>query len=92
MHVGIIAACLPTLKPLFATFFGQIRTTTRGHATSSGISAPFKSNGYIQHRDNAPGSSNFAMTNLSEGSQTRSGDPYDENIMLGKETYSGGKG
>lgn len=89
MHIGIIAACLPTMKPLFANFFGQIRTLTKGRTTGSGgISTPFKSSGYMKHNgDHTPGS--FAMKNLSEASsQSRTRDPYDEDVMLGKESYS----
>ena len=88
MHVGIIAACLPTLKPLFANFFGQIRTFTKGRTSrtnGSGISTPFKSNGYVKHPDDQ-GQGSFAMKNFSEGSQSRSRDPYEEDAVLGKDT------
>ncbi|KAH7398467.1 hypothetical protein BKA66DRAFT_592425 [Pyrenochaeta sp. MPI-SDFR-AT-0127] len=90
LHVGIIAACLPTLKPIFATFFGQIRTFTKGRTTrttGSGISAPFKSNGYVKHAGDQ-GQSSFAMKDMSESSQSKSRDPYDEDAVLGKEKYS----
>lgn len=88
LHLGIIAACLPAIKPLFANFFGQIRTLTKGRGTGSGISTPFRSNGYIQQRDPRVKAS-FAMMNVSEGSQqSKSRDPYDEDIILGQETYS----
>jgi hypothetical protein len=87
MHIGILAACLPTLKPLFASFFGQIRTFTKGRTTgSNGISTPFKSSGYVRHNDGRDLNS-FAMKNLSEGSQSQHRSPYDEDFMLGKETY-----
>ncbi|KAF1846575.1 uncharacterized protein K460DRAFT_283445 [Cucurbitaria berberidis CBS 394.84] len=87
MHVGIIAACLPTLKPLFSNFFGSLRTFTKGRTsrtTGSGISAPFKSSGYVKHADDQSNGS-FAMKNLSDGSQSRSRDPYDEDAVLGKD-------
>jgi hypothetical protein len=85
MHVGILAACLPTLKPLFASCFGQMRTLTKGRTTgSNAISAPFKSNGYVKQEDGVGGS--FAMKNMSEGSRPRS--QYDEDVVLGKETYT----
>lgn len=89
MHVGIIAACLPTLKPLFANFFGQIRTLTKGRTanTGSGISTPFKSNGYMKQEDSRNGNS-YAMKNMSESSQSQSRDPYDEDVILGKDTYN----
>lgn len=86
MHVGISAACLPALKPLFANFFGQMRNLTRSRTIGSGISTPFRSNGYIQHRD-AGIKSSFAMKNISDGSKSSSRDPYDEDVILGRETY-----
>jgi hypothetical protein len=87
MHIGILAACLPTLKPLFASFFGQIRTFTKGRTTgSNGISAPFKSSGYVRHND-GPDMNSFALNKLNGGSQSRPRDLYDEDAMLGKETY-----
>jgi hypothetical protein len=88
MHVGILAACLPTLKPLFASFFGQIRTLTKGRTTgSNGISAPFKSNGYVKQNDGVR-SNSFAMKNMSEGSQSQPRSQYDEDVVLGKEMYT----
>ncbi|KAH4924788.1 hypothetical protein HBI70_096550 [Parastagonospora nodorum] len=42
MHVGIQAACLPTLKPLFASFFGRFRGLTKGRSTES-------SDVYVRH-------------------------------------------
>ncbi|KAF2829246.1 hypothetical protein CC86DRAFT_464898 [Ophiobolus disseminans] len=88
MHVGIIAACLPTLKPLFANFFDSIRTFTKGRSTgSNAISAPFQSHGYIKHND-AQGQNSFAMKNMSEGSQSQPRSPYDEEDVLAKGTYS----
>jgi hypothetical protein len=32
MNVGIIAACLPTIKPLFVTFFEKARAITAGRS------------------------------------------------------------
>jgi len=82
MHVGIIAACLPTMKPLFANFFGQMRSlATKGRTT--GNSTPFRSNGYMRHNDMRPGDS-FAMRNMSGGAR----DPYSEDTVLGKDTYT----
>jgi hypothetical protein len=86
MHIGILAACLPTLKPLFASFFGQIRTFTKGRTTgSNGVSTPFRSNGYVKQND---AGNSFAMKNMSEGSQSQLRSPYDEDVILGKESYS----
>lgn len=65
MNVGIIAACLPTLKPLFANFFGQIRALTSGSVgRSAGLSGPFKSSGYLKQNDRSDGGS-YAMNNFS---------------------------
>ncbi|KAL1798660.1 hypothetical protein ACET3X_002697 [Alternaria dauci] len=89
LHVGIIAACLPAMKPLFADFFGQVRSlATKGRTTgSNGInSTPFRSNGYMKHNDMRPGNS-FAMKNMSENSSSTGRDPYTEDAVLGKETY-----
>ena len=33
MNVGIVAACLPTLKPLFVSFFEKARAMTSNHKT-----------------------------------------------------------
>ncbi|KAI4672510.1 uncharacterized protein J4E78_001011 [Alternaria triticimaculans] len=86
MHVGIIAACLPTMKPLFANFFGQMRSlATKGRTT--GNSTPFRSNGYMKHDDMRPGNA-YAMRNMSGGSQSTARDPYSEDTVLGKDTYT----
>ena len=87
MHVGILASCLPALKPLFASFFGQISQMTKGRTTGSGglNSAPFGSNGYMKHNDRL---NHFDMKNMSEGSQSTGRDPYAEDAVLGKETYT----
>ncbi|USP76069.1 hypothetical protein yc1106_03343 [Curvularia clavata] len=90
MHVGIIAACLPTIKPLFANFFGQVRSiATRGRTGgSTGLnSTPFRSKGYVkqseQHTENS-----FVMKNMSDGSSpSTTRDPYAEDVVLGKDTY-----
>jgi hypothetical protein len=60
MNVGIIAACLPTLKPLAANFFGVVSALTSGEKYSSryrsryGSNAPSRphiSNGYMKHSE-----------------------------------------
>jgi hypothetical protein len=81
MHVGILAACLPTLKPLFASFFGQIRTFTKG--------TPFKSSGYTKH-DDGPDMNSFPLNNLNAGTQSHPRNMYNEDDMFGKETYIAG--
>ena len=91
MHVGIIAACLPTMKPLFANFFGQVRSiATRGRTGgSTGLnSTPFRSKGYVkqseQHTENS-----FVMKNRSDGSNhSTTRDPYAEDVVFGKDSYT----
>ena len=94
MNVGIIAANLPTLKPLFANFFGHVRTFTKGRSTGSrsgpGISGPFKSNGYYRQDDRHTGTggqSSYAMRDISAETETKKKDSYDEILVLGKESY-----
>ncbi|KAH8728711.1 hypothetical protein GQ44DRAFT_608860 [Phaeosphaeriaceae sp. PMI808] len=88
MHIGIMAACLPTLKPLFASFFGQIRTFTKSRASGSGgISTPFKSNGYVK-QDDVHGENNYRMKILSSSSGSKLQSPRDEDVLLGKEMYT----
>lgn len=98
MNVGIVAANLPTLKPLFANFFGHMRTLNKGRSTGSrsgpNLSAPFKSNGYFRQNDRhtnhtvpeAQGS--YTMHNISQGTESKKKDSYDEILALGKESYA----
>jgi hypothetical protein len=98
MNVGIVAANLPALKPLFASFFGHMRTLTKGRSTgsrSTPLSGPFKSNGYYRQNDSstdgrsgAAGGS-YAMRNISTDSagEPKKKDSYDEILVLGKESY-----
>ncbi|KAJ4990325.1 integral membrane family protein [Stagonosporopsis vannaccii] len=95
MNVGIIAANLPTLKPLFANFFGHMRTFTKGRSTGSrsgpGLSGPFKSNGYYKHNDErhmgTGVQSSYAMRDISGATESKKKDSYDEILVLGKESY-----
>jgi hypothetical protein len=85
MNVGIIAACLPTLKPLFASFFDQIRAITGG---SNGHSSGYKSNGYYkQNERRMPGASSIALKNMTPSTITasQSSGPYAVEVSLGKE-------
>ncbi|EDU41946.1 conserved hypothetical protein [Pyrenophora tritici-repentis Pt-1C-BFP] len=90
MYVGIIAACLPTLKPLFASTFGQMRSlATRGRSNSSNVigNTPFRSNGYVKQSDSRSRTS-YALKNMSERSQSTAPDPYGEDAVWGKDTYT----
>lgn len=98
MNVGIIAANLPTLKPLFASFFGHMRTFTKGRSTgshSAPLSGPFKSSGYYRQNDSSTGErsgiagGSYAMRDLGTGGadESKKKDSYDEILVLGKESY-----
>lgn len=85
MNIGIVAACLPTLKPLFASFFDQIRAMTGG---SNGHSSGYKSNGYYkQNERKEPGASSIALKNMTPSTNTtsQSSSPYAVEVSLGKE-------
>lgn len=99
MNIGIVAANLPTLKPLFAHFFGQMRTFTKairstGSRSGPGVSGPFKSNGYFRQEDrntNHTGSGaqdSYAMHDITKATESRKKDSYDEILVLGKESYA----
>ena len=60
MNVGIVAACLPTLKPLAANFFGVVSALTSGERYgprygsrygSNALSRPHISNSYMKHSE-----------------------------------------
>lgn len=77
MHVGIIAACLPTLKPLFAQFFGQISNYAFSRdrtGRSANTNTPFRSTGYMKHSD-SQFSDSVALKEVNNGSQMYSGNP-----------------
>ena len=46
MNVGIVAACLPTIKPLFITFFEKARAITAGRTGRSQ-----ERSGYVEQRE-----------------------------------------
>lgn len=67
MNVGITAANLPTLKPLFARFFTSLRTTLGSYGSRAGhstLATPYKSTGYMKHDEGQ----SFAMGSLSKKS------------------------
>lgn len=72
MNIGITAANLPTLKPLFASFFGHIKSLTNGsNGRTTGRSAGYAfrgSSGYLKQSDfgvESPATASFALSNLS---------------------------
>ncbi|KAF2437350.1 hypothetical protein P171DRAFT_373490 [Karstenula rhodostoma CBS 690.94] len=67
MNVGIIAANLPTLKPLVARFFTSLRTIAGSYGSRAGrstLATPYKSTGYMKHGEGQ----SFAMSSLSKKS------------------------
>ena len=73
MNVGITAANLPTLKPLFARWFTGLRTTLSGYGSRvnrSALSTPYRSSGYLKQED---ATNSFALSSLSKKS---TGDSY----------------
>jgi hypothetical protein len=80
MNVGIIAACLPTLKPLAAGFFGVVSALTSGERYGSrygsrghtnGRSRPQVSNGYLKQSDRS-GTQSYNMDDLKESNSRAS--------------------
>lgn len=68
MNVGIIAACLPTLKPIAASFLGTVSALTSSNRYASrhpttGPSRPNASNGYIRQAERS-GTRSYAMKDL----------------------------
>jgi N-methylhydantoinase B/oxoprolinase/acetone carboxylase alpha subunit len=67
MNVGITAANLPTLKPLFARCFTSLRTMAGSYGSRGGrsaLDAQLRSAGYMKHEGEQP----FAMSSLSKRS------------------------
>jgi hypothetical protein len=81
MNVGIIAACLPTLKPLAANFLGAVSALTTGERYGSrygpdGGSRPYASNGYWKQPERIAGDS-FALTEIkSSNANSELNSPY----------------
>jgi hypothetical protein len=59
LNVGITAACLPTLKPLAADFFGAVSALTSGEAYGS-RSRPFHASGYLKQQERS-GNNSYAL-------------------------------
>lgn len=87
MNVGIIAACLPTLKPLAANFFGAVSALTSGerygsrygsrHGTNT-LCRPYVSNGYLKHSERS-GTQSYVMGEMKYGdARTKAGSPFEE--------------
>ncbi|KAL1603523.1 hypothetical protein SLS60_005111 [Paraconiothyrium brasiliense] len=84
MNVGITAANLPTLKPLFARFFTSLRTMAGSYGSRGGhstLNTPYKSTGYFKQEDQG---NSFALSSLSKkgtgDSEWKRGDS-DESIL-----------
>ena len=82
MNVGIIAACLPTLKPLAANFFGAVSALTSGERYGSRYgnahSRPHVSNGYLKQPERS-GNQSYAMGDMkADNTPTGTVSPFDE--------------
>jgi hypothetical protein len=92
MNVGIIAACLPTLKPLAAGFFGAVSALTsgerygsRGHTT--GRFRPQASGGYLKQSEGS-GTQSYDMDHLKRiTARTTPESPYMEDYSGRTVTY-----
>jgi hypothetical protein len=92
MNVGIIAACLPTLKPLAAGFFGAVSALTsgerygsRGHTT--GRYRPQVSAGYLKQSEGS-GTQSYDMDHLKRSTaRTTPVSPYTEDYSRGTVPY-----
>lgn len=88
LHIGILAACLPTIKPLISTFSSTLSTLTKGARSSAShtgphpTSLPFKSSGYVRQHEDPRAEASFPMKELSVGSASERSrtvrDVYDE--------------
>ncbi|KAJ4288002.1 hypothetical protein N0V90_012018 [Kalmusia sp. IMI 367209] len=104
MNIGITAANLPTLKPLFATFFTSLRTMASygSRNNRSALSTPYKATGYLKQTDDtlaSPGTTSFAMSSLSKKSGDKEwakrgsqGGESDESILRDMVVREGGGG
>ena len=99
MNVGIIAACLPTLKPLVAGFLGAVSALTSGERYGSryantGQSRPYVSNGYLKQQERS-GTQSYAMDDIKTGntgnSRSSPGSPYEEEYKDGVIAYGSHK-
>jgi hypothetical protein len=68
MNVGILAACLPTLRPIAANSFGTVSAfkSSNRHPSryqTAGPSRPYVSNGYIRQSESS-GTHSYAMEDM----------------------------
>ncbi|KAF3042042.1 hypothetical protein E8E11_002324 [Didymella keratinophila] len=78
MNIGIIAACLPTLKPLAANFFGVVSALTFEYGSRYGSNAPSRphiSNGYMKHSERSDTQS-YVMGEM-KNTRTKAMDPFE---------------
>ncbi|KAF2024509.1 hypothetical protein EK21DRAFT_94032 [Setomelanomma holmii] len=102
MNVGIIAACLPTLKPLAAGFFGVVSALTSGErygerygsrygsrGPSKVNSRPYLSNGYFKQEERS-GTQSYNMDDLKGSTKraSRASPEFQFNEEYGKGTVT----
>lgn len=92
LNVGIIAACLPTLKPLAAGFFGAVSALTSGegygsrYANSGQRSRPFHSNGYLKQEERGGTNRSYALEEM-KGSRAKTPDSLEEDFKENAGAY-----
>ena len=73
-NVGIMCACIPTLRPLIKTVFPQLISTTRGGTTSSNPFPPSsQSRAYYQRNDSTFELSRTAVGEMNAPDENSSG-------------------
>jgi hypothetical protein len=93
MNVGIIAACLPTLKPLAADFFGAVSALTSGERYGSRGHTKQRSRlqvskGYLRQSE-GNGTQSYNMDDLKGSSQRANPEhPRTEIYGTGNDTYT----
>lgn len=88
MNIGITAANLPTMKPLFASFFGHIKSLTTGNSSKQSSGLAYRANGYLKQSDaglDSPAAGSFALSQLSKGGAEKShlGGKWNRKSVLG---------
>jgi hypothetical protein len=92
MNVGIIAACLPTLKPLASNFYGAVSALTSGERYGSRYGSghltndrtrPYVSDGYMKHNERS-GTHSYPMDDM-----RKPGSPFEPQDFAGGATAYG---
>lgn len=87
-----MAACLPTLKPLAAGFFGAVSALTSGERYGSRYasgpnSRPLPSNGYLKQDERSGANNSYAMDDLKDSRSGSAPDSLEEERKEQNATY-----